>query len=310
MNIYIIGNITFDVLNCVDVIPSIEEGSLVKNRFTTFGGRGANIAVALAKLGMHSKLYSVAGKDYVKVGYKRYLYDLGIDVSNVKVITEKSCATVDVYIKNDGRYLYFFQENAQKYFANIKFDKKIVSKQDLIFITPGDEKTILKILKNRLKGTILFGLGEEIYRMDRQWCKTILEKTSFLFTNKKQSVILLKKLDYHSNVDLILKNKNLRCLFVTRGKDGSTIYFKDGSIKTPAVKPNNIRSGLGCGDAYIAGVILGLTKGFNYKQCSIIGATLSSFALESFGSQESLPDFRNLRARLRKNFPNEHLFGI
>ena len=63
MNILVIGSLNMDLVMEVEKIPQIGETVFGKNFKTVHGGKGANQALAAAKLGANVKMIGAVGKD-------------------------------------------------------------------------------------------------------------------------------------------------------------------------------------------------------------------------------------------------------
>jgi adenosine kinase len=55
-------------------------------------------------------------------------------------------------------------------------------------------------------------------------------------------------------------------LVVTLGGEGSVIHADGATYMIPAVKPRAIVDPTGCGDAYRAGLLYGIAKGFDWER--------------------------------------------
>jgi len=62
-------------------LPLKHRGALVEKRGVYFGGRGGNICLVSAKLGLSPRLLAAVGKDFSETGYRNYLVENGVDAS-------------------------------------------------------------------------------------------------------------------------------------------------------------------------------------------------------------------------------------
>ena len=58
----------------------------------------------------------------------------------------------------------------------------------------------------------------------------------------------------------------------------------------------------GAGDAFTAGVLLGLQHEFPLYICCHLGAVVSSFVIEAWGCQTNLPKLAEIKARYHQSF--------
>ena len=77
--------------------------------------------------------------------------------------------------------------------------------------------------------------------------------------------------------------KRVQALVVTRGGEGSTIYVGGKEFSIPAVKPGAIVDPTGCGDAYRAGLLLGIVRGYDWETTGRLASLVGSIKIASRG---------------------------
>jgi adenosine kinase len=94
---------------------------------------------------------------------------------------------------------------------------------------------------------------------------------------------------------------------VTRGAEGSTIYTEGSEISIPPVKPEAIVDPTGCGDAYRAGILFGLSQGWSWAKTGRLASLMGSIKIASRGGQNHAPSHAELQAKFLAAF-GESLF--
>ncbi len=86
-------------------------------------------------------------------------------------------------------------------------------------------------------------------------------------------------------------DKGLRYAVFTMGSGGSLIASKelDRWIRIPAYKADVVDS-TGCGDAYCAGFMVGLTKGWDLAKSAKLGSAAASLVISGLGSDAGIVD--------------------
>jgi adenosine kinase len=79
--------------------------------------------------------------------------------------------------------------------------------------------------------------------------------------------------------------REIEALIVTRGNDGSMIYADGKVIEIPCAKPREVMDPTGCGDAYRAGLIHGLLRGYDWEKTGRIASLIGAIKVESRGTQ-------------------------
>jgi adenosine kinase len=89
---------------------------------------------------------------------------------------------------------------------------------------------------------------------------------------------------------------------VTQGNDGSTIYVQDRALSIPAVEPQPLAEPTGAGDAYRAGIIKGMLRGYRWETTGRIAALAATYCLEQVGTLNHRYTLEQFVARYRQVF--------
>ncbi len=75
---------------------------------------------------------------------------------------------------------------------------------------------------------------------------------------------------------------------MTRSEHGSILIPRDGDIvEVPAIKPAALEDTTGAGDAYAAGLLFGLARGFDLTRAGTLGSLAASEVISHFGARPS-----------------------
>lgn len=301
-NLLAIGNLSLDTVFNVDRIPRLDETGLVHDRETYFGGRAGNIAVICSKLGLKTAVASIVGHDFISSGYEIHLLEHNVNIDRVKMQQTGKCAEIFLFKQPDGKHIYFFRPNVQK---NLMLDLEDHDLQSfgVIYVSSFDSENTIKMLlgKNR-EPLAVFGFGEEIYRKSEKFLRYVVQHSNIICINLRESKIFLERLRLESIKETFHIGRRLRFVCVSRGAEGSTIFTPKRRFHLLAVPPEKCVSTLGAGDAYVAGLIYGLSKEWNVEASARFGSVLSSFILESVGAQNGLPNWQQIKVRYRRFF--------
>jgi adenosine kinase len=91
-------------------------------------------------------------------------------------------------------------------------------------------------------------------------------------------------------------------VIVTQGERGSLILAGDQRTVIPAVPPCRTCEPTGVGDAYRAGIIKGMVRGYSWATTGRIAALAATYALEEHGPQNHYYTRQEFVARYRQNF--------
>src|ERR1043166_9169978 len=99
--IVVVGSINLDLVVGADHIPQVGETVIGKSFNTFFGGKGANQAVAAAKLGYPVSMVGNVGNDAFGAQLRKGLSDAGVDTTYVNTV-ENSSGTALITIGSRG----------------------------------------------------------------------------------------------------------------------------------------------------------------------------------------------------------------
>ncbi|MHB1301316.1 MAG: PfkB family carbohydrate kinase, partial [Burkholderiales bacterium] len=96
--------------------------------------------------------------------------------------------------------------------------------------------------------------------------------------------------------------KRVTAFIVTLGAEGSLIYSEGREIRIPVVEPEAVVDPTGCGDAYRAGLLYGISSGFDWYKTGRLASLLGSIKIAKRGGQNHELEMEEIRARYRSAF--------
>ncbi len=300
------GSIVIDNVLVVKRFASINETVQASKYRYTFGGAGANVAVAVARLGGKSGVFAVSGYDFEKTGYKKALTEQGVDISGV--INTKAFPLARSFIiskkESDDQILYYYEDKrgvARLLFHNMKLAHKLAEEYKILHFSTGHFEFYYKFLKkNHLPALISFDPGQETFSYPYRVIR-LLKFVHMLFMNNHEAKRIKELLKIRS----IREIKGPKLICISLGASGSIILFKDKVYRIPAVKPEKLVDPTGAGDSHRAGFLVALLKGYDLETAGKIASTVASFTIEAEGAQTSLPTWEKVEKRYREFFKED-----
>jgi len=263
---------------------------------TSFGGCGMNITYGLHAMGVDVLPLTSAGKNYSDQ-YEGYLQSLGIDTRYICVDDSFSqCATAFIVSDLEGNQITAFHPGASVSSTRL-LPSEIPEMKDveLAVLAPEDAPIMLRQARDLAKLNIpmLFDPGQGLAEFKQEEIRELVELSDYVITNQHEWEILQQ----NSGLDLDAVTAGVKELIVTHGQRGSTIYSHHNETFETQVGPvrvNTILDPTGCGDAFRAGYVAGLVRGYPSRLCAEIGSVLAAYNLESMQTQNyqfSLTEF-------------------
>ena len=277
-NIYVVGSINTDLVINTPYMPKAGETLTGSGFFTAHGGKGANQAVAAARLGGKVKMCGCVGGDDFGLSAINALKAEGIDVENVRKIDGVPTGTAVIIVENgDNRIILDKGANGQLTESDI--DKALAT------ATAGD------IYVTQLENPIeIIGYG----------LKKAKEKGMFVVLNPAPANTEIEP--YLGYCDLLTPNETevellggrekllgqVDTLLVTLGGDGFEIITKNAKKAYPCLKITPVDT-TAAGDTLCGGLVAMLAEGKALEEAAQFGSKAASIACTRKGAQPSIP---------------------
>lgn len=307
--VLVVGSLAYDQLMIYDglfqeVLLSEKIESLSVT-FTTaekkvfFGGCGGNIVYTLRLLNESPLLFGVAGKDFQE--YENWLKKNTIDTSGIIINKDVFTASASILTDQAHHQITIFTIGAM---GTSQHDLSLrdVTRDDIVWaiIAPDDPIRMISLAKecSEFKIPYIFDPGQQIGSLTPEQLKMGIETANVLIVNDYEASLLAKKLG-------ILKEKLPTLVpnyIETHGAEGSSGYTPEGNFFVRSVKPSQLVDPTGCGDAYRAGVLAGLTDGLTLEKACQMGALAATYNLEKQGTQGHTFTKEEFQNRLKEYF--------
>ncbi len=313
MDIIVTGSIAYDYLMrfpghfsehfIKDQLHRITLSFLVEDMTRHWGGIGANIAFTLGLLGIRSKLFGTAGRDFAD--YRLWLEKAGVDTSTVRVIDSVFCASFFANTDLDNNQISSFYSGAMEYSKQFSIADVYDGVPDYVIISPSDPAAMLKLAEEcRQRGIrFLADPGQQVARFNGNELKLFIDGAYALFANDYEASLIVEK----TGLSLAEIRQFVEVLVVTHGANGSIIYTDDQQYDIPVVTPAQIQDPTGVGDGYRAGFLYGLAHNLPLKLCGEIGALAATYVLEQVGPQSHYFTPEQFNARFQQHFGDNDL---
>ncbi|MCC6616657.1 MAG: hypothetical protein IT320_24500 [Anaerolineae bacterium] len=298
------GYPSMDHIVAVSRSPAIGETALLETPIddtqATFGGCGANVAVALAKLGFRAGVAMVLGDDDVGARYLAYLDGVGVDTCNIARLPGTLSSRSYLFRNPDGEYQNFFLAGAaDQWQGELALQGLDEVRYGLVTVGyyPYNRAFVQRLAERDIP--IIWQLKPDIAAYPADALADFTRQSKIIFCNQMELEYLSIVLEMSAAE--ILKAHDLETIVITRGRHGSRVLTAEAQIDIPSVPCEAIDT-TGAGDAFTAGFLAGYFKGYPPIDCGRLGAVLAAFCVERVGCQTHLPDWTALQTRYAEHF--------
>lgn len=292
----VIGSLNMDLVTKMENFPKPGE-TIVGESFKTFpGGKGANQAVALGKLGADVLMIGKVGDDIYGTEYLEVLRNNNVNQEGIQIEKEVSSgvAVIQVSDKGENNIVIIPGANGNVDIKYIESKWNILDEADIFLFQleiPMDA-VIYTIKKLKAKGkTIILDpapakkLPEEIFRY-----------IDYITPNETEIEALTDK-SVKDEKDLkeaarILIDKGVKNVIAKLGSKGAAVINKVEYKKIPGFKVNPVDT-TAAGDSFNAGFAFALADGRELEECVRFGNGVGAISTTALGAQEAMPSYES-----------------
>ena len=252
---------------------------LVPDMRREFGGCAGNIAYNLKLLGGEPLIMATIGDD--SAPYMHRLKQLDLDSSHVRGVPGSFTAQAFITTDLDDNQITAFHPGAMtQSHQNKVTDAKNVS---LGIISPDGRDGMLQHARefNAAKIPFIFDPGQGLPMFDGDELMAFLKLADFCTVNDYEAKLLTER----TGSTLEQLAAEVEALVVTLGGSGSHIYNKGRRIEIPVAPPEALIDPTGCGDAYRAGLLYGIGKGWEWEKTGRLASLMGSIKIAHRGGQ-------------------------
>ena len=287
----VVGSSNVDLVTYVDRMPVWGETIAAPRFEMSHGGKGANQAVAAAKLGAAVVMVSKVGDDMLGDGVLQNFERTGVDARHVERVNGQSTGTATILVDKSGDNCILIVKGANGDLApeDVERAGEDLGSCDLILIQ-------LEVPLETVYATLAFGR--------RRGVKTVLNPApavrdldierardaSFLMPNETELAILTR-LPVESEAEVAaaahsLVGRGFEAVIVTLGARGALIATPEGGRRIAPVKVEAIDT-TGAGDAFIGSFARYLAAGLSLDAALAQASRYAAFSVTRRGAQKS-----------------------
>jgi ribokinase len=306
--VFVAGSINMDVVATADRHPRIGETIAGQAVLYFPGGKGANQAVAAAKLGASTTLIGRLGRDAFGDELKAFLAAQGIDLSFVQQTSDTHTGTAIITVANaDNTIVVIPGANAHVSAADV--EAPMLAKRDIAvsqFEIPLPTITAFFRRARAAGATTILNPAPAV-----EFGRELLDLVDVLILNESE-LGLLAKTELHDTDDYsrfieaarLLQTGQEKIICVTLGKRGIVALIDDRSHVDlgRAVKAIDTT---GAGDCFVGAVAALLADGQPLRSAFGYANIAASICVQRMGAAPSMPTVEEVKAVLSASRPGE-----
>lgn len=300
--IVVIGSLNMDLVVKTPRAPQAGE-TLAGTHFEMIpGGKGANQAVAAAKMGADVAMIGRVGGDAFGAALRGNLQTQGVDVNAVSTDASTSSGTALIIVEESGenRIVIIAGANGAVDRAQIDALRPMLAEAQLLILQceiPLD--TVEYVLRYAAESGVptLFNAAPAYPA-----AAALLPLATYLIVNESEAAALsgvtVSDPDSAQTAAQQLRQQGSQTVVITLGKQGVVLVDAAQKLHLPAW-PVEVVDTTAAGDAFIGGFAAALVQSLPLREALRWGSAAGALAVTRFGAQPSLPTMDEVQAFLR-----------
>lgn len=276
MRIAVVGSINADLVIRVARLPRPGETVTGEDRQWFAGGKGANQALAAARLGAEVQLFGAVGSDDNAELGLRNLREAGVDLSGVATVAAPTGLAV-VVVDEDGENQIVVSPGAN---AHVTFDEGAVSTADALLIQNEVPQDVLIRAARLARGFVVLNPSPV-----RDLSRDLLDHVNVIVVNQHE----------YEAYGRLPKGT----VVVTNGSADAVAY--SNGVEVARVTPPQVEvvDTVGAGDTFAAALTVGMVSGMGPSSALRIAVRAAALATRRVGAQTSIPTGAEVDEALR-----------
>lgn len=308
MSIVITGSVAFDYLMSFpgrfsehilpEQIHQISLSFLVDSMRKERGGIAPNIAYNLALLGERPTVMATVGQDFGE--YRAWLENAGVGTSAMVAVEDEFTSSFFVNTDQDNNQIASFYIGAMGRADMLSFHDLDYEHIEIATISPNAPAAMVKYAREcqELGVPYIYDPSQQIIRLTGEELLAGTRGAHMLIANEYEYGMIKNKTGLSDEELLALAEITI----ITHGEEGSTIHLVDRTLSIPVLTPQPLAEPTGVGDAYRAGIIKGMLRGYSWETTGRIAALAATYVLEKHGTQNHTYSLKEFVARYRLAF--------
>jgi len=275
------------ILNVCFVVPQMRR---------EFGGCAGNIAYNLKLLGGDPLPMGTVGDDFES--YAEWLDRHGIDRTHVTPVFGTYTAQAYITTDLDDNQITAFHPGAMNEAHRNRVDG--VAGASLGILAPDGRQAMIEHARQFADRGIpfIFDPGQGLPMFEKPELDEFIDHAAYITVNDYESRLLQDK----TGRELADIASEVKAMIVTQGAEGSRIYTEGEVLDIPAAGVNEVVDPTGCGDAYRAGLLYGLSRGYDWETTGRIASLTGGIKIEKHGTQNHSFTREEFAQRYRDSF--------
>lgn len=279
-----------------DRIHMLNVSFLAPSMRRNFGGCAGNIGYNLKLLGGDGLIMATVGHDFSP--YEAWLKEHAIALTHVRLVPSEFTAQAYITTDLDDNQITAFHPGAMNH-AQLNRVSDVPGVTVGILAPDGRQGMLDHAAQFAAAGIpFIFDPGQGLPMFSGEELRAFIDRSAWVAVNDYEGSLLTERTGW-SLEDIAHR---VKAMILTRGAAGSWIYADGVRHEIPIAKAAPLADPTGCGDAYRAGLLLGLQRGLDWPTTGRIAALAGAIKMEHHGTQQHHYSWADFSSRYQQSF--------
>ncbi len=289
MTLLVCGSLAFDTIMTFEgrfadqILPDqlhiLNVSFLVPGLRREYGGCAGNIAYGLRQLGADVRPVATLGSD--GQAYLERLQALGVDTRHVQQVDDLYTAQAMIMTDRDNNQITAFHPGAMS-----QAHRAVIAAADgasIGIISPDGRDAMLQHAEQlkALGVPFVFDPGQGLPMFQGDELLRFIDQADWAALNDYEARMLSDR----TGLDYAAISKRLRGLIITLAHEGCDVWQDGVCTRVPGVPAAAVVDPTGCGDAFRAALLFGLSQGWSLIDAVILGNRMGAAKIATRGGQ-------------------------
>ncbi|MDW0116515.1 ribokinase [Sporosarcina thermotolerans] len=293
--ITVIGSINMDLVTSTSRIPKVGETLLGDSFHTIPGGKGANQAVAAARLGAEVTMIGAVGDDSFGETVVNNLTSHGINTEDIIRIKDCSTGIASITVSDrDNSIIVVPGANDHITLDIIEQNEDKIKNSDILLLQLEIplESVIRAVQLAKKHNTLTILNPAPIRKLPME----LLEMVDYLTPNEHEQTLLFGSTGGTEKEVEMLKEK---CI-VTKGSKGVMLYHNGDCLEIPSIQVEAVDT-TGAGDSFNGALAFSLCAGTKIEDGCRFANVVGAISVTKLGAQTGMPSIKEVDEFLQAN---------
>ena len=301
MTVFVLGSINLDAVARVDDLPRPGETVAGTSLQLFLGGKGANQAVAAARMGAPTRLMGAVGGDYSGKSLKAKLAGYGVQVADVMELDGAPTGQAHVWVANNAENMIVVTAGANALVTPQHVAATPIEGQRVLLCQLETPPTAIEALfrAGAAKGALRVLNAAPALPQGA----ALFPLTDILILNQTELATYAKldrepaRLEEVSIAARKLMSRPDQTIIVTLGSAGVAAVRRDEAFLVEGKKVKAIDT-VGAGDCFCGSLAAGLASGMDLREAVELANAAAALSVQKAGAAPSMPSRREVEAFL------------